>query len=316
MSTGYDDLAAQLKVANEAVYEAIQTSGTGSIKVAEDVLGPFVKRDILEESLWDKVLPVETATNDMLSRSAYHDLPVIVGEMENAAPASDIVPFGTQLSKRFLRGSKFEVTFARIQSPSVTADVDKLRTYVHDIRQVVSDKMVKNMAAAVDTAGIRAVNTAIVGPNVVCPTSGVPQWRRYNGGITRSTVMRVFDNLPSTPSNLPTKRVVINNLTVNRLVAFDRAEWGGDVAEEVLQNGFGSRTVNGSDVTITIKKGLVPTGTFYTFGHPAYMGKNYELQQPVMYVKREMTWVTFGAYMLKGGVIANTDAVGRVDILD
>ena len=58
---------------------------------------------------------------------------------------------------------------------------------------------------------ITAFNAALVAQAVV-PTSGVAQWQKLHGGITRDTVCEMLTIMPNTPSNLEVKTVLINNI--------------------------------------------------------------------------------------------------------
>jgi hypothetical protein len=108
--------------------------------------------------------------------------------------------------------------------------VDELRTWIMDIRQVLSDNAIKDMLAEEDGKFIRAVNTAIVGAGLVVPTSGVVQHEVIAGGITRDTLWDALKIMPNTPSNLEVHTILINHITIKEVCKFGRNEMGGDLS--------------------------------------------------------------------------------------
>ena len=74
----------------------------------------------------------------------------------------------------YIRGPRYLVMMDRIVTPRFTKDVDELRTWIMDIRQVLSDNAIKDMLAEEDGKFITAVNTALVAagstPVMVCGT--------------------------------------------------------------------------------------------------------------------------------------------------
>jgi hypothetical protein len=90
---------------------------------------------------------------------------------------------------------------------------------------------------------------------------------------------------------------------------------GGDLSEEIMRNGWTLSEFMGVKLVITIKKGLVPTGTMYHFADPKFIGKSYLLEDTTMYIRREAYFIEFFAYESLGGTIGHTSGLARVDFV-
>lgn len=313
-ATAYTD--ADFKLAEAQIGDAIAAAGDGTIKVAQEFYSTYLRSEIIEDSFWNAILPPEPAADKLTPSVDHDDLEVLV-EIEGRALASMVVPFGTTMRRGEVRATKGRVRFSRVVTPLVTADVDRLRSWQHDIREVTSSKMVRNMGGIKDYHFILSVNTMLLGPNQVMPGSRVAQWRVVNGGYTRAGVVRaVNDPLTVRPNELKPEVALMNNLTVANIVAnLGHEAIGGPAAADMFEKGMGDRRLyNDTPIKTTKKKGLVPTGAIYTFPDPTYLGRSYELHPAIMHVARKMWMVEFGAYECIGGMV--TDNVGRSDIRD
>ena len=112
-------------------------------------------------------------TNDELDRQVDTDKPVKVVDKEPDSPAAVSVPFATLPTNIYIKGPRYRVLFDRILTPRFTKDVDELRTWIMDIRQVLSDNAIKDMLAEEDSKFLSAVNTGLVGQDSIVPASGV-----------------------------------------------------------------------------------------------------------------------------------------------
>jgi hypothetical protein len=258
-------------------------------------------------------MPPIPISNDDLDRQVDTDKPVKIVDKEPNSPAAVSIPFATLPTNLYIKGDRYKVTFDRIVTPKFTKDVDELRTWYMDIRQVLSDNAIKDMLAEEDGKFISAVNTALVGPGLVVPTSGTIQYQEISGGITRDTLWDSLKIMPNTPSNLEVHCVLLNNITIKEVAKFTRNEMGGDLSEEIMRNGWTLSECMGVKWVITIKKGLVPTNTMYHFADPKFIGKSYMLEDTTMYIRREAYFIEFFAYESLGGTLGHTSGLARVD---
>lgn len=295
---------------NDSIFESL--TDRGMEKNAVDAINDFTRMRIREDGFFRKILPPLQISNDELDRQVWTDKPVKIVDKEPNSPAAISVPFGTLPTNFYIRGPKFQVTFDRILTPRFTKDVEELRTYVMDIRQILSDNAIKDMLAEEDTKFLAAVNTALIGQDSVTPLSGVAQWVGIGGGITRESLQDAFKVLPSTPAHLETSTVLINNVTIRELLKWGRDETGGDRSQELLVDGWSEAKFMRARWIVTIKRDIVSDNTIYMFADPKFMGKFYTLDDTSMYIKREMWMLEFFAYEVIGASLANTSSLAKI----
>jgi hypothetical protein len=301
------------KLLSQTIFEKLASRDSTLEKQAVDAVNDFTRTKMREDGFYRRIMPPIPLSNDDLDRQVDTDKPVKIVDKEPDSPAAISIPFATLPTNLYIRGDRYRVTFDRIVTPKFTKDVDELRTWHMDIRQILSDNAIKDMLAEEDGKFISAVNTALVGAGTTVPTSGVIQYKQLSGGVTRSNLWDSFKIMPGTPSNLEVHSVLLNNITIKEVAKLNRNDMGGDLSEEIMRNGWTYSEFMGVQWIITIKKGLVPTGTMYHFADPKFIGKSYLIEDTTMYIRREAYFIEFFAYETLGGTIGHTSGLARVD---
>ncbi len=301
------------KLLSQTIFEKLASRDSSLEKQAVDAVNDFTRTKMREDGFYRRIMPPIPLSNDDLDRQVDTDKPVKIVDKEPDSPAAISIPFATLPTNLYIRGDRYKVTFDRIVTPKFTKDVDELRTWHMDIRQILSDNAIKDMLAEEDGKFISAVNTALVGAETIVPTSGVIQYKQLSGGVTRSNLWDSFKIMPSTPSNLEVHTVLLNNITIKEVAKLNRTDMGGDLSEEIMRNGWTYSEFMGVQWIITIKKGLVPTNTMYHFADPKFIGKSYMIEDTTMYIRREAYFIEFFAYETLGGTIGHTSGLARVD---
>lgn len=286
---------------NETLFEQLSTPGLE--KQALDAVNDFTRIKMREEGFFRKILSPLTISNGELDRQLETDKPVKIIDKEVDNPPAQSVPFGTVPSDQYIRGNRYRVTFDRIVSPRFTKDVDELRTYSMDIRQVISDNAIKDMLAEEDGKFITAVNTCLVGADTVVPASGVAQYQTITGGITRDTIEDSLKILPKTPWHLEAHTALTNNVTIREIFKWRRDEMGGDFAQDIIKNGWSEQEFAGVRWIITIKRDLVADDNIYYFADEKFLGKNFLLEDTTMWIKKEFYFIEWFAYSCQGSTI-------------
>jgi len=302
----------EIQLLNETLFEQLDTPGMQ--KQAIDAVNDFTRTKMREDGFYRRIMPPLTITNDELDRQVDTDKPVKVVDKEPDSPAAVSIPFATLPVSFYIRGPRYRVMFDRIVSPRAQKDVDELRTYVMDIRQVLSDNMIKDMLAEEDGKFIAAVNS-VLGANPGSPALGsaTVQYEEIFGGVTRETLVESLKIMPRTPSHLEVETCLVNNLTIKELLKFGRDEMGGDFSQDIIKNGWAETNFLNCRWIVTIKTGLVPENSVYMFASPKFIGKNYELEPTTMYIRREAYMLEYFAYQTCGGSIGNTSGIARAD---
>lgn len=315
MKTWRNNMASKTdgQMLNETIFEQLNTSGME--KTAIDAINDFTRLKMREDGFYRRILPPLQISNDELDRQVDTDKPVKVVDKEPDSPAAISIPFATLPTNIYIRGPRYRVMFDRIVTPRFTKDVDELRTWVMDIRQVLSDNAIKDMLAEEDGKFLSAVNSALIGVNTTIPSSGVAQWQTIPGGITRESLQDSFKLMPSTPFHLEVHTVLINNVTIREVMKWGRDEMGGDFAQDLVKNGWSEQNFMNARWIITIKRDLVPDNTIFMFADPKFIGKSYMLEDTTLYIKREAYMLEFFAYQTMGGSIGNIGGLARADFI-
>lgn len=290
-----------------------QLSDRGLEKNAIDAVNDFTRVRMREDGFYRRIIPPVQISNDELDRQVDTPSPVKVVDKEPGSPAAISVPFATLPISLYIEGPRYRVTFDRILSPRFVTDIDHLRTWVMDIRQVLSDNSIKDMLAEEDSKFLSAVNTALVAQGSNALGTSTVLWDAVSGGITRDSINEAFKFMPRAAGHLEVHTVLINNVTIREIMKWGRDEMGGDFSQDVVRNGWSERSFMGVDWIITIKRNLVPDDTIFMFADPQFIGKSYELEATTMHIKREAFMLEFFAYETCGGSIGNVTGLARAD---
>jgi len=300
-----------VQVLNEELFVQLETPGME--KNALDAVNEFTRVRVREDGFYRKIIPPVQVSNDDLDRQVDTDKPVIVVDKEPGSPAAISIPFATLPINVYIRGPRYRVMFDRIVTPRFVKDIDELRTWQMDIRQVLSDNAIKDMLAEEDSKFLTAVNTALVAADTIVPTSGVIQWETIFGGISRDTCQEALKIMPKTPSHLEVNTVLINNVTIREILKWGYDEAGGGISGDFLKSGWSEIDLMNVKWVITIKRDLVADDTMFFFGDPRFIGKSYLLEDTTMHIKREAFMIEFFAYETLGGSIGHTGGIARAD---
>lgn len=299
--------------AKEVNHALLDMFDKGLEKEAREVVTDFIRMRMREEGFARQIIPPVQVTDDDLDKQVHTDKPVIICEREPDSPPAYTVPFGTLPMNRYIRGNKFRVMFQRQMTPRFLKDINELRTYDQDIRQIISDNSLKDMQAEEDGKFIATVESICIAPNVINPFTGVAQWVTIADTITRESWNEGLKVLPRTPAHFSASTCVMNNVTVLDFQKWGRDETGGDLAQQIALNGWGQTNWFGVRVLVSIKRNLIPDNRVYQFVVPKALGKFFLLEDVTMYVDAKAFMIEFFAYSSIGASIANSAGVAIVD---
>jgi hypothetical protein len=294
---------------NETLFEQLSTPGME--KTAIDAVNDFTRTKMREDGFYRRIMPPLQISNDELDRQVDTDKPVKVVDKEPDSPAAISIPFATLPMNLYIRGPRYRVAFDRIVTPRFTKDVDELRTYVMDIRQVLSDNAIKDMLAEEDSKFMTACDAILGAAGSTVPTSGVEQHTAISGLFTRDSLADALKIMPKTPSHLEVNTVLLNNVAIKEILKWGRDEAGGDFSQDLVKNGWSETELLNTRFIITIKRDLVDDDEAYMFADPKFIGKSYLLEDTTMYIKREAYMLEFFAYETAGGTIGHTSGIAK-----
>jgi hypothetical protein len=313
---------------NEAVISGFTSGDAGLQKQASNGVNEYLRLKAREDGFARRIIPPVQVTASDFDRQADTVKPVIVKDTEPDTPSAYSVPFGTVPFNQYIDAPRYRVMFDRIMSQRFTADVANLLTYDMDIRQIFNDLMLKDILAEEDRKFMATVEAVASGgnnaPNATSSTVGDADYSTRTeevgaaGWITGGPLDRVslahgMKGLPSTNRHLNTAVALVNNVTIWDVVALDRSQVGGDLAEEMFLNGFAERQIMGVKWYITIKTDLVADDSIYYFASPKFIGDFYTFEDVTVSTKHENYMFEMFAYEMIGSTVKNSAAVARVD---
>lgn len=310
-----ENIELNAKTYNRLLIDKLMSDDMGQRKAAARGVDDYTRLKVREKGFARKILPAIPLSNDDLDKQFNTDANVKVFEMEPDSPGAMSVPYGGLPMNRYVRAGRYPVYFARLQTPRWVKDVSELRSLDMDVRQVLSDNAIDDMLAEEDGGFLASVNSVMVGADVVVPETGNAHWREVAGGITRDSVNEALKIMPQSSRKFETETVLVNSVFVKDVQKWTRDEVGGDMAEEILRDGWSERNLFGRKWLTTIKRELVGDGTMYMFAEPKSLGKFCVLEDVTMYLDRKAFMIEFFAYSEVGAAIAHVGGVARADFV-
>jgi len=306
-------LTPEIQALNEAFLEHMRTPGME--KVAIGAAEEFTRTHVKDDGFYRKIMPMIQIKADQLTRQVDDDRWIKVVDKQPGSPGALSVGFGTFPPQLYLRGPRYACGFSRIMTRKMFKDLAELATWEMDIRQVVSDDMVKDILGEEDGKWMQAVNTAIFQRDVPSPITGVVQYESFFGGVSRDTLTEAKTIMPKGPSRLMPDKALCNMVFISQLEKIPFDEWGGPGSEDIFKNGWTIKRFMNMDWIISIERRLVPDNAVYMFGDDNFIGKSYVWEEPTMWVDREAFMVYWMTYETIGGGIGNTAPLARADFL-
>lgn len=326
MDTGFQKLAAaEVPVFNESFIDMVRS---GQEKEASVSANAFTRNKLRENSFAEQILTPIDISNDELDKAENPELLVKWNDREpDQAPAVS-VPLGVVPDGYQFKGDRYASYFSRIESPFFSKEIDKLRSYQYDIRQILLENSTKDMATEVDRKFLSKID-AVIGTlntsNLSISGYDLPQNVSLSGGITRENVAEAFKVMqrlkvpfgPTQPDQNETKGVMLlNNVTAMEFVKMSRSEVGGDLAQQMWVDGLPSKTLLGVKPIYTLKSDLVPDNVIYLFSSEEFLGKYYRLQPLTVFMETKAYFLSWFQYMNISMSIGNVRGVCKITFVD
>lgn len=313
---------ADIKVFNDTFVDMLE--GGQEKKAAQSAL-TFTRNKLRENSFAEKILTPIDIANDELDKSENPELHVKWCDREPDQPGAVTVPLGNVPDGYIFHGTRYPVYFSRLMSPVFQKDVDKLRGFDYDIRQILLENSTKDLATEVDTKFISKIDSVLGAMDVVNPitATGHPSYIQLDGGLTRDNLVnaiKAFQKLrvpfgPTQPDGNAQKGIMLmNNVTGADLLKLDRTEIGGDLAQEHFVSGVPTPKIMGINTVYTIKHDLIQDGIIYFFSSEEFLGKYFRLQPLTVFMETKAFFLQFFQYMNIGMSIGNPKGAFKVDL--
>jgi hypothetical protein len=277
----------------------------GRTKEAENEGTAFIRQKMRQESFMREIMEPVMLGDDEIDRDENTDQPKKIVEKEPDSVAT-FVPFHGTGPRTWFRGKRFAVYFGKTESPHFTKSKFELMTYQNDIRKILSDNSVKDMADQEDGKGLGTVN-AILALN---PTQIISA-----GAFTSSAFKKGFQGQIGRLQ--PIGKILMTKGLYYEALDLPATSVGNDVASRHYDQGIESEEkLWGIPVVSTIKESIVnDTGrrSAYIFAPQGWLGCFFLLQDATLYIKQEADIIEFWSYAAPGIGFGNTKAMTRID---
>lgn len=301
---------------NRELIDDILTSDVGIVKKASIATEKATRTQIREEGFQRAILPFEDITNADLDYAGDSELSGVWFELEPDSPAARSIPYDASPNTAFYRAEKYVVFLSIITSEELTKNINELRTYKTDVRQIVNDNVLRDMHTAEDAA-FQVEIDRLVGPTQLLLSHGSYTRETQNvamgQAITRMSYKRAKSFLPD--RRIPNGVWLMNQRTAQEFIGWDRTEMGGDKAQDLVLDGLSSLEsfkMVGVPHIATIKNDMVLNGYVYQFAPKDYMGHALRLQDIEVTIKKEYDIVRMRAQEQVGLSIGNTRSLQKV----
>lgn len=296
----------------------------GRIKEAEAEGSAFVREFVRQESYAREVIVPVLLQDDEIDRDENTDEPKKIIEKEPKSWAT-FVQFQGAGPRTWFKGHRYSVFFGKVESAHFTKSKFQLMTYQNDIRKIISDNSVKDLADQEDTKFQETINEVISLNEPVADAAADFVGKQLTtksldhtkgADFSSTTFKRAFQAMVD-------RKRPIGKMTMTKGLYYEALDLtstavGMAVATRHYDEGVENEDkLWGIPVVTTIKntihdsyKGAHRTGSgdgrmAFIYSPENYLGNFFLLQDATLYIKQEADMITFWTYGAPGIGIGN-----------
>lgn len=301
----------------------------GRVKEAEAAGTTFIRKKMREDSVARKILTPVTLTEDEIDRSLESDQPQKIIEKEPDSTAT-YVPFKGSGELTWFHGPRYAVRFGKVESQRFNKSKFELMTYRNDIRKILSDNAVKDMASEEDKKFMQTVRAGIA--------LNVAGQQIFNAGtFTVNAFKALFQRLVI--AKKPIGKMLMSKYLFYEALQLPDSEIGDPALTRQYDQGVEGKdnlwgipcvtTIKAQDASITAPandydilgagltdENIVYRNEVFLFAPENWLGNFFLLQDATLFIKQEADLIQFWSYSAPGIGIGQTDAVIRLMIED
>lgn len=273
----------------------------GQLKEAADQGTNFIRRKMRQSSFAREILPPTLLSDDEIDRDERTDLPKKIVEIEPDSTAT-FVPFKGTGRRTFFKGPRYAVYIGKVESQHFIKSKFELMTYENDIRKILSDNSVKDMADQEDLRFYETIDAIM--------TQRPAQAISTTGGLTAANVVSGYQALVA--KRIPVGKILMTESLYMDALKLPATSIGDNVAGRHYDEGLTKKRLWGYEVVTTIKNDILPDNEMYIFGPEEYLGNFFLVQDATLYIKQEADMLEFWSYEAPGIGIGNADSIIKV----
>ena len=305
--------SAQDLLVKKQLIDDILDSEDGVVKKASAATSKATRTQIREEGFQRAILSFDMITNEDLDYFGDSELPGVWFELEPDSPPARMIPYNDTPNTFAYRAEKYVVLISVVTTEEATKNVNQLRNYKTDLRQIVNDNMLRDIHTAEDTGFISEVYR-IVGSSATAyatvESADPGAYQHVNMGaatFNRQGMKRAVSYLIE--RQLPVGVFLVNQRTANEFLGWGRDEMGGDLSQEVARRGLKALEtfeMFGIPFVSTIKNNLIANGVMYQFAPKDFLGNALMLEDITVTIKKEYDIIRMRAQEQVGLTFGNT----------
>lgn len=280
----------------------------GRIKEAAEEGSAFIRTKLRQEAFVREILPPVLLADDEIDRDENTDQPKKIVEKEPDSVAT-FVPFLGTGPRVYFRGPRYAVYFGKVESQRFRKSKFELMTYQNDIRKILADNSVKDMADQEDSKFLATVNVLLAGLPAQVVTAPAFNSAAFKIG---------FQNLVG--RRLPVGKLLMTKSCFYEALDLPATSVGNEVASRHYAEGIEKEEkLWGIPVVTTIKDDILTpqagaSHSVYLFTPENFLGNFFLLQDATLFIKQEADMIYFHTYSAPGIGCGNAGAIVRIDL--
>lgn len=273
----------------------VKKIGDGRVKEAEAEGSAFIREHVRQEAYVREILTPVLLADDEIDRDENTDEPKKIIEKEPDSVATFVQFQGTG-PRSWFKGPRYSVYFGKTESQHFTKSKFQLMTYLSDIRKMLSDNSVKDMADEEDRKWQETIDMISAANAAEQVTPGT--------GFNSESFKKAFQAL--TDRRRPIGKVTMTKSLYYEALDLPAVSVGHDVASRHYDDGVEQEEkLWGIPVITTIKSHVHDPKKAYVYAPENYLGNFFLLQDATLYIKQEADMITFWTYAAPGIGIGN-----------
>jgi len=269
----------------------------GRTKEAEAESSAFIRDKLRQEAAVRELIIPQGISEEEIDRDEFTDQPKKIVDKEPDSVATFVQFQGTG-RRTWFRGKRYAVYFGKVESQRFTKSKFELMTYTSDIRKILSDNSVKDMADEEDKKFYELVNDIIVAAAGAQTTTGP-----FQSATFKAAMQSLLDRRRPVGKLLMTKSRYMDAIDLPATTV------GDVIAQRHFDEGIeASQKLWGLPVVTTIKSDIYPGNKAWVFSPQMpnnFLGNFFLLQDATLYIKQEAAIISFWSYEALGIGIGN-----------
>lgn len=279
----------------------------GRTKEAAEEGSAFIRTKLRQEAFSREILPPVVLADDELDRDVNSDQPRKIVEKEPDSVAT-FVPFYGTGPRTIFKGPRYEVRFGKIESQRFRKSKFELMSYQNDIRKIISDNSVKDMAEQEDSKFISTIDTILAAAPL--QVIGAP-------AFDSAAFVALMQNMQN--RKIPLGKFLMTDATYTSSLSLPYTAVGQVASRHYDEGVEKEKKLWGIPVVTTIHNNLVTghaggSASVYLFAPDNFLGNFFLLQDATLYIEQKADIISFHAYEAPGIGIGNSFGVSRLDL--